>query len=53
MDMHKIIDLIVAGDESVRQVFSDELAKQIQTMAEQPAVVPPTDPEPKNSDEQN
>lgn len=51
MDMHKIIDLIVAGDESVRQVFSDELAKQIQTMAEQPAVEPVQEPEAKNTDE--
>jgi hypothetical protein len=51
MDMHKIIDLMVAGDETARSVFSDELAKQIQTMVETEPVVPPTEEPPKEKDE--
>lgn len=43
MDMHKIIDLMVAGDETARSVFSDELAKQIQTMVETEPVIQPSE----------
>jgi len=51
MDMHKIIDLMVAGDETARSVFSDELAKQIQTMV-QTEPVEPTAEEPPEGTEQ-
>lgn len=51
MDMHKIIDLMVAGDETARSVFSDELAKQIQTMVETEPAEPPTEEPPKEKDE--